>query len=168
MSLLTQSRAEAIIVRDILARFVKRVHPGADVVVEPARQPGTRRPDILVTLENGTRYAIDVSIVDPAAQSHIAGGDLSSLQVAGGAAKQAEMSKVAAYRGTDYAGTLVPFIVEATGRLGPKASKFLETIGGAAARRKGMFLFDVNLVLARAMGRCGTHLRSKLHGAGAL
>jgi hypothetical protein len=158
-------------VRDTLARFIKRVNPRADVTTEPVQLLiegiRERRPDIYVTMENGILYAIDVAIVDPAAQTHLRAGDLSSHVNAGGAARQAEISKAAVYRGGRYEATLVPFVLESTGRLGPKACEFVEKIGGTAAGRRGELIKDFNVILARATGRCGVRMRSKLNSASA-
>lgn len=127
-----------------------------------------RRPDILVRLEDGHTYAIDVAVVDPAAKSHIMPRENSSLITAGGAALQEESKKKDKYRGTAYEDKLIPFVLEATGRLGPAAVEFLQKIGGKAAGRRGAFQVEVSVILARAMGRFATRTRSRLLAAGAL
>ena len=81
---------------------------------------------------------------------------------------QGVASKKHVHRGTEYEDHLIPFVVEATGRLGPAAVEFLQKIGGRAAGRRGAFQVEVSVILARAMGRFSTHMRSRLSAAGAL
>jgi len=161
---ITVERHDAV--RDKLARFIKCMRPNAVVVMEPNqiaghRQGNPKRPDILVD-EGARSYAIDVSIVEPAAQSRMQHATLSSLNTPGGAAIQEEEAKKLEYRGGAHFATLVPFVVESTGRLGPAALAFMNRVSGDAAGKRGKFLLELSVILARAMGRYSVHTRSRL------
>ena len=79
---------------------------------------------IAIFLRNGAEVTvIDVAIVDPASPSYVAKESDTKSDVAAG---QRVADKWARWRaiGEVAGATFVPFVVEATGRLGPAANKF--------------------------------------------
>lgn len=116
-------------------------HPPVQVVRHQAQPQATRRAivppraDVVVTRENGASLAgvrfIDVSIVDVTSPSYRPNGArrYASVRDEFLASKMREDEKIYRYR--NEAGTncpdFLPFVVEATGRLGPAAEKWLKT-----------------------------------------
>ena len=119
--------------------------------------------DIVVTIHT-TRYIIDVTIVDPGCQK-----SLTSLSHVNqdAAAKRKELTKKAHYRRVVtparlQEGSIVPFVVEASGRLGPLAMSFLFTICGTQTLLRSKFLNEVNLTCARMNGGCLRSTRDRI------
>jgi hypothetical protein len=111
-------------VRDILADFLRRV--GGAHAVQVEADLGHARLDIRFT--SGLRtFLIDVSVVNPAAQAYVLAAadsdEAAALQRAH--EKRARYSDALAARGIDPR-SLVPFVFETSGRLGPDARAFLE------------------------------------------
>jgi hypothetical protein len=115
-------------IRDILADFLRRVGGAHSVQVEP--DLGAARPDIRVTIGLRTFY-IDVSVVNPAAQSYVLAAAEADEAAATQRAheKRLRYSDALAARGID-ANALVPFVFETSGRLGPDARAFLDSMKG--------------------------------------
>jgi hypothetical protein len=126
-------------VRDALAQFIKAVEPDARLSLEyhmvdgrrerrrghPA--PETLRADIKVEL-NGTTTFIDVAVVNPSSNSATSMENGSSVVVNAAAVKK-ENDKLSKYRtaySEEVARHVIPFVVEATGRLGPRAAACIE------------------------------------------
>jgi hypothetical protein len=117
-------------VRDYLAEVIKvhaRLEPNTTVETEVTIQGtgprGAKKADILVR-RGAASVMIDVGIVEPAAPSYRAEGSHLREEVAAdimAARKQREFDDAAI---TDV--SFVPFIVEATGRLGKTAMDFLQ------------------------------------------
>jgi hypothetical protein len=63
------------------------------------------------------------------------------------------------YLGTTYEAHLIPFVMESTGRLGPAAKTFLDTISRHDPAARSSFLQEVSVILARGLGR--QQLRSR-------
>ena len=91
---------------------------GAAVLVEPPVAED-RRLDLLVTV-GAHRWALDVSVVNPAMRSHIAAGP-------GGAAAQVEREKRAKYSGDArrLGAELRPFVLDCYGAFAGQARQFL-------------------------------------------
>jgi hypothetical protein len=111
--------------RDVIARAPAEEH--GDVI---GRAP-QKRPDIIYEARGVTKH-IDVMVVDPLAERYQRGVHHPG-QEAGGAAIQGELRKRQGYEGTIYVETLVPFVLESTGRFGPAAERFVREYGGSAA-----------------------------------
>ena len=125
------------LIRDAVARFLRSSNPAALVAVEEfiprpedsVAPPNTplKRADIRVTLNNVTQF-IDIAITSPTSSTALNNGN--SATVAGAAASAKEREKINkyanAYPGSSVADQLVPFVLESTGRLGPKALSFLD------------------------------------------
>ena len=123
-------------VRDALAQALSRLFGSHAVQREPRLGPGLKEPDISLATPAGVIH-IDVSIVNPTAERHLAAhSDTTPLA----AATVAEADKRRQYRHTlETLGlredALVPFVVEATGRLGTAAQEFLSRLSTLPGRR---------------------------------
>jgi hypothetical protein len=89
---------------------------------------------------------------------------LSSVRVESGAALQAEERKRAEYEGHGQGIDVVPFALEATGRIGPAASQFLEDVGRGRAGALKAFRRDVDHLCASFRGRILSACRQRLAG----
>jgi hypothetical protein len=113
---------------EALARFIKWCNPDAQVEKEVWVSTNTKA-DIRVT-QNGTVFWIDVSIVAPNGVKYIALGSHTTGLVA---AKHREEKKrehyAPAMRGSVGGSvTLVPFVMEITGALGPAAKAYIDML----------------------------------------
>lgn len=116
-------------IRDILASGLRRLFGGHTVQLEPAVAAGLRRPDIILTIGART-FIIDVAVANPTCRRYLnKSSDLTALAAA---------DTMEEHKRREYAGTLaslqlqpdamIPFVLEATGRLGKSASTFLEQL----------------------------------------
>jgi hypothetical protein len=116
-------------VKRALVDALTKVFGAAAVAVETPLGPGLRTPDVTVT--TGTRIiALDVCVVNPAAERYCTGHE---PPIAGQAAAMAERRKELTYASSLAARNLapealVPFAIEATGRLGARAQAFLDAL----------------------------------------
>ena len=60
--------------------------------------------------------------------------------------------------------SVIPFVLEATGRLGPSALLFLHTLCGTQTFLRSRFLSDINLICARTAGRMLKITRDRFRG----
>jgi len=141
------------------------------VTIEPTNVPREgagpvleHRPDIRFTLEGVTRF-LDVAIVDPAARLHLDYAAAPSATTPGGAAVHEEAIKRQLYANTQFADSLIPFVLESTGRLGQSARDFLEAFGNATPpSRRSALLTDISSILALKLGEMSSLLRNRLRG----
>lgn len=104
----------------------------------------------------GEKLWIDVAIVDPGARSYMDRHRSYSTQDA--ASKAMEAHKRLHYQAIRHPAplppsTVIPFTVEASGRLGPAALGFLERIGGTHTFLRSQLLNDISLITAIHMGK---------------
>jgi hypothetical protein len=116
-------------IKRALAEMLTKVFGAGVVALEVPLGPGLRTPDITVTTETQVR-AIDVCVVNPAAERYCAGLD---PPAEGKAAAMAERRKELAYASSLAArnlspDALIPFAMETTGRLGTRAQAFLDAL----------------------------------------
>jgi len=155
-------------IRNVLAKFLKRLHPQAQIVLEPVENGPAghhRRPDIKAEI-NGRVFAIDVTIAEPASARAMLHRELSSQTIPDGAALQAEARKRAEYRSSIYEDHLVPFVIESTGRLGPAAKIFLDQVASQDFPSRSAFLLDISVLLACSLGRLSCRTRNRLMSVG--
>jgi hypothetical protein len=151
-------------IRDRLAKFLRSAVPGGRVEVEPRRHQGqefTRFPDIHVEIAGGAVY-IDVVVAEPMGAVHIAHSTLSSVTEADGAALQAEERKRLDYDAHAQAIRMIPFAVEATGRIGPAARRLLEEVGRGQERATKTMMRDLDHICASFRGRILSACRQRL------
>ena len=112
---------------------------------------GTRLKGGDIVMRNGPELTVfDVAVVDPAAPSYLAKGSDKKEDVAAG---QREMDKRAGWQaiGGVEGAHFIPFVVEATGRLGPSALKFFneKLISADGSHIAKLFLLKLNFTIAR-------------------
>ena len=157
---------------DILHRLIKNMAPGE--YCEKEKEVGKiitanlGRPDSvtfvqgdIVWQQGAAKHVIDLSIVTPEANSFLNPPYLSFLKqdaaaVCGEKRKRLYYSKVNEVNGVADripAESLVPFVIESTGRLGPAAFSFLNKICGTQTYRRSRFISEIALVCARYTGK---------------
>ena len=84
--------------------------------------------DFRLELPSGKIYWVDIAIVDPAAQSYVAWGCDKDGFLAMSMEKQRKSRIYEKFLPPGQTGRFIPFICSATGRLGRKATEFMEEI----------------------------------------
>ena len=115
--------------RDALVQALRRLFGSSAVLCEPRLGPGLKEPDLSLATAAGVLH-IDVSVVNPAADRHVAAHSDTTPTAA---AVLGEHGKRTQYQHTLRSlglrdDVFVPFVVEATGRLGPSALAFLDHV----------------------------------------
>ena len=165
-------------IRDMLYQLIKKVNPGIQQthlslefvvgqIVTADENPRNVRTDIKFVKGADTLY-IDIAIVDPAASAYRQ-TPVSSHIHRDGAASKYEREKRQHYSRVNTpaplpARSVIPFVIEATGRLGPSALLFLHTLCGTQTFLRSRFLSDVNLICARTAGRMLKVTRDRFQG----
>lgn len=170
------SRHKAI--AELVAELVKRVESARGRQVVVAREKSCRLPvapgnvqgaqegpylpgyaprmDIHAQFEGGKEVYIDVAVADPGCSSYLAAG--SSVRE-NAAAEAREKDKRCSFK-ADFKGVeaqdFVPFVVEATGRVGPAAMAFLRSLDPPPGMLR-RFLEQVSVICARNLGRLCLH-----------
>lgn len=119
---LTVARHNAV--RDCLVKLVKQCHPGAVVGTETELPGGALKMDIQYTVGHEAKF-IDVMVVHPGAHTYLERGSALVEDVANKAGEQVKRTKYSVVPHLQEHGNFVPFVVEATGRLGPSAMTWL-------------------------------------------
>jgi hypothetical protein len=119
------------LLRDTLGEMLRKVLGSHAVSTSEPPFPGAQL-DIQATVGASVKY-IDVNIINPASQEYMPqasiGGGTASIKAE--ANKRARYSAVLAEHGIAES-ALVPFVIEATGRFGPSALRFLDDVRTAA------------------------------------
>ena len=159
--------------RDILYRLMKgAVAPGdyceKEKVVGKIVTANPGRPDSvtfvqtdIVWLDRAVKYVIDVSVVTPEAPSFTQYPYLSHIRQdaaaeCGEKRKRLYYSKVNEVNGiadSIPAESVIPFVIESTGRLGPAAFSFLNKICGTQTFKRSRFISEIALLCARYTGK---------------
>ena len=110
----------------------------------------------IVARVGAVTYCIDVSTVDPGCRKAMAGAP-SSVTTCDAAAKTREASKRVHYNRVATparlsAESVIPFVIETTGRLGPAALSFLFSVCGTHTLLRSQFLNSIVLLLNRSNG----------------
>lgn len=116
-------------IKRALAEMLTKILGSAAVSMETPLGPGLRVPDI--TLELGTRTTlIDVAVVNPAADRYSRDtAPLTECRAAGLAEHRKRLSYASSLATRGLAPeSLVPFVIEATGRFGTAAQSFLDAL----------------------------------------
>jgi hypothetical protein len=117
-------------VKLILAKHIEKSYPDGKVVVEEVftlDSGKVMKADITLRFPGSDDfYVIDVSIVEPAAPSYVKCGSNEHRDAANNAREQNKISKYEILRNKEPAAfRFVPFVIEATGRLGIHGRAFL-------------------------------------------
>lgn len=153
---------------EALHKAMKKLFPGDSIereqpvgqIVTPNARGGPDnvtnvRADI-VWLKGAERIVIDVSIVGPEAKIYMKYPTLSHIKQ-DGAAMAMELKKKRYYRKVTHPNripeaSVIPFVLESTGRLGPAAFSFLNRICATQTCRRSAFLSECGLLCARYAG----------------
>lgn len=158
---LVESAAKARGTAVVLQREKSSLLPFAPGQVEGLPEgpylPGySPRMDLHVQWESGKQRFIDVAVADPGCSSYLAAGSSARAEAA---AEAREKDKRCSFK-KDFRGVpedeFVPFVLEATGRVGPAAMKFLYSIGASNDMLR-RFFERVSLMCAKNLGRLALH-----------
>ena len=160
-----RKRHEKVI--DLLAGFL-RACLGRGVVIE--RELSMRNERLnknvvcdLHVVHECEVYTIDVTICDPAARRY---RDQGSPHDATTASKHRAAEKKAIYTGIQNVGTIVPFVIDATGRFSKDATTFIDTISSSSdhSMQRSYFFSNVSSCIAMYNSRLMKATRSSLMG----
>ena len=113
--------------------------------------------DVVVTV-HGVRQVMDVLVIDMGAKGYLQGppGTNPAFTV-DAAARKGEMKKIRHYSGVVHPARIpeayvVPFVLEATGRLGPRALHFIREMTGPRTALRSRFIGQVSRICALFTG----------------
>ena len=165
-------------IRNRLYQLIKKLNPGIQqthlsmeyVVGQIDNGDGDSRSvrtDIKY-VKGADTFLIDIVIADPAASDYQKAPTFSHL-TRDGAASKCERNKRQHYSRVNspaplLARSVIPFAIEATGRLGPSALLFLHSLCGTQTFSRSTFLKDINLICARMAGRMLRMTRDRFQG----
>jgi hypothetical protein len=152
-------------IRDLLCKLLRKAHPDCPLQLEalvgktnPDQHGAVREVFSDITLAMGTEtLLIDVAVVSPGGSVYLQYPTLSSINQ-DGASKHKEQSKRSHYGRiaaphTPAPNSVIPFVLESSGRLGPTALGFLFRILPTQTFLRTSFLNDVALICQRYNGR---------------
>ena len=160
-------------IRDLLNKLIKKRNPhltAATLKLEDEvgfQADGTGvRADITWQCE-AEKLIIDIMCIDVGCLGYV-GPPIRSYLAVGNASVHAEGRKRAHYKKVVTPvrlseNAVIPFIVEASGRLGPAALGFVNRICGTQTYIKSAFLREISMITARAMGRMLKATRDQCH-----
>ena len=169
------------LVCELLHRFMRTIKPGDRIereeevgqIVTPNERGG---PDNVthvqadIVWQNGTdKLVVDVHVVNAEAKEYLKHPNCSyekqdAAALAGEARKRRYYGKVTVPHRIPTA-SVIPFVVESTGRLGPSAFSFLNMICGTQTYRRSKFLTELSLICARYSGFMLVATRDRLDTA---
>jgi hypothetical protein len=165
-------------IRDKLYQLIKRLNPGIQQthlslefevgqITSPGDAPKHVRTDIKY-IKGADTFLIDIGIVDPAASAFQRASTYSHVNL-DGAACQYEQTKRQHYARVNTPQSLlprsvIPFIIEATGRLGPSALLFLHSLCVTQTYSHSIFISEINLISAHTAGRMLKTTRDPFQG----
>jgi hypothetical protein len=136
------------LVRNILIEFIRKACRGALVESEPNVEGYSTRPDIQIFRGGRTTY-IDVVISNPSCPTHITNNHSDTITDAANLDK--ERFKTNHYRNWNV--PVIPFAIEATGRLGPSALKYISSITKHMGKGKAFYLQEIQCAIAKLNGQ---------------
>ena len=136
------------LVRNILGDLLRKACLGSMVELEPNVAGRAERPDLLL-YRNGRETYLDVVIVNPSCPSQL--NIQHSDQIADAANLDKERIKTNKYREWDI--QVIPFALEATGRLGPSALKFIKSITQRMGKSRATYLQQIQCAIAKLNGQ---------------
>ena len=166
-------------IRDKLYQLLKRLNPGiqqshlsmefvvGQVVPQVDEPPYNVRTDIKF-IKGAETFYIDVAIVDPAADEFQKPPARSHITQDGAATKHERTKRQHYSRVSTPAAipprSIIPFVIEVTGRLGPSALLFLHSQCGTQTFFRSQLLSEINLICARTAGRMFKMTRDRFQG----
>ena len=110
---------------------------------------------IRVNLKGGLVYIVDVSVVEPSSQMYLLQESWKVENVANKLRENVKCIKYQHCRALQQEGgaSLIPFVLEATGRLGPAAVEFMSKLNKENTLYASLFLDHMAAGLARTTGQ---------------
>jgi hypothetical protein len=140
------------VVRDTLVKLIKSCLPDATVGIEaelPTADESVLKVDIQYTMEHEAKY-IDVMVVHPGAQTYLQRGSAWTEDTASKAGEEIKRAKYSVVPQLLQQGHFVPFVVEATGRLGPSAMQWIRALtAGKDVLHRSRCLSLISAAIAR-------------------
>jgi hypothetical protein len=149
----------------LLTHMLRLRYPVASgAIVQMEAEVGSRADgssvtaDVVVTV-GAVRSVIDVLVMDMGAPEYMGGAAATNPVVTqDAAAVEGEKKKMRVYRGVVHPARIpdadiIPFVLEATGRLGPKALSFLRGLTGGRTSMRTSFNRQVSTICAIYSGR---------------
>lgn len=165
-------------IRDLLYQLIKRLNNGIQQThlslefevgqIQPPNEPSyVVRTDIKY-IKGADTFYIDVAIIDPASAESQKAPTRSHLTQDAASSRYERIKRQHYSRVNSPAaippGYIVPFVIEATGRLGPAALLFLHSLCGTQTFSRSNFLSEINLICARTAGRMLKMTRDRFQG----
>ena len=136
------------LVRNILMEFIRKACRGALVELEPNVEGYSIRPDIQIFRGGRTTY-IDVGISNPSCPTNLTTHHSDTVTDAANLEK--ERFKTKHYQ--NWTVPVIPFAIEATGRLGPSALKYISSITKHMGKGKAFYLQEIQCAIAKLNGQ---------------
>lgn len=136
------------LVRNILGDLLRKSCSGALVELEPHVLGHAERPDLLL-YRNGRETYLDVVIVNPSCPSQLNAHH--SDENADAANLDKERLKTSKY--SDWNVHVIPFAVEATGRFGPSALKFIKSVTQRMGKSRATYMQQIQCAIAKLNGQ---------------
>ena len=121
------------------------------------------RADVLLDI-GGVLTAFDVAIVDPSAPSYIRHQSHRTVDIAAKDREKYKRDQFSRFVQDVATITLIPFIIEATERLGPAAAKYMKEIPEQCASARKEFMGRMGAAVARFNARMVMLQRNELVG----
>jgi hypothetical protein len=152
-------------IRDLLFQFIKDCLPEGSVVQKeiPFQVTTTTMitADLQYEIDNNINY-IDVTVANPSSQSYLNMGSATTADVASKHKEQAKTRHYEVLGNAVQTGRFIPFALEATGRLGPAAIRFIERMAGLRHDLKNRLIDQINVVMAHYNGQLISNRRDQL------
>jgi hypothetical protein len=152
-------------IRDLLFQFIKDCLPEGSVIQKEIPFQVTTTTMITADIQyetNNNIHYIDVTVANPASQSYLNMGSATTADVASKFKEQAKSRHYEVLGNAVQTGRFIPFALEATGRLGPAAVRFIERMAGLRYDLKNRLIDQINVVIAHFNGQLIFNRREQL------
>jgi hypothetical protein len=152
-------------IRDLLFQFIKDCLPEGSVIQKEIPFQVTTTTMITADIQyetNNNIHYIDVAVANPSSQSYLNMGSASTADVASKHKEQAKSRHYEVLGNAVQTGRFIPFALEATGRLGPAAVRFIERMAGLRSDLKNRLIDQINVVMAHFNGQLISNRRDQL------
>ena len=137
-------------------------------ILHATDSPRTVRTDIKF-VKGAETFFIDIAIVDPAADEYQKAPTCSHNRQDGAASRYEQCKRQHYARVNSPAplppSSIIPFVIEASGRLGPSALQFVYFLCGTQTFLRSSFFSDVSITCARTAGKMLKITRDRYQGA---
>jgi hypothetical protein len=152
-------------IRDLLFQFIKDCLPEGSVIQKEIPFQVTTTTMITADIQyetNNNIHYIDVAVANPSSQTYLNLGSATTADVATKHKEQAKSRHYEVLGNAVQTGRFIPFALEATGRLGPAAVRFIERMAGLRYDLKNKLIDQINVVMAHFNGQLIFNRREQL------